>query len=67
MANIDQTKQKNDYLTVKEVAKKIGFNPFTVYDWIKTRGMPVRRSCKRGRITIYWPDFLRWWKDMRND
>jgi DNA helicase-2/ATP-dependent DNA helicase PcrA len=48
-------------------ADKIGFNHFTVYDWVHTRGMPVRRSCKRGCMTVYWPDFLRWWKELRND
>ncbi|MBO5531680.1 hypothetical protein B7988_02915 [Fibrobacter sp. UWB1] len=65
--NKDLITPKPGYFTIKEVADKIGFNHFTVYDWVHTRGMPVRRSCKRGRMTVYWPDFLRWWKELRND
>ena len=63
----DQTTPKSEYLSIKEVARKIGFNYFTVYEWTRTRGLPVRRSCKRGRMTVYWPEFLRWWKELRND
>lgn len=67
MVNKDLITPKPEYLTIKEVADKVGFNPFTVYEWARTRGMPVRRSCKRGRMTIYWPEFLKWWKTLRND
>jgi hypothetical protein len=51
--NKDLITPKPGYFTIKEVADKIGFNHFTVYDWVHTRGMPVRRSCKRGRMTVY--------------
>lgn len=49
------------YYTVKEIADKIGFHKDTVYDWIYSRGLPIRRPFPRGRITIYWPDFIEWW------
>lgn len=49
------------YYSVKEVADKIGFHKDTVYEWISSKGMPVRRSGIRGRISVYWPDFVKWW------
>lgn len=49
------------YFSVKEIACMIGFHKDTVYDWIYSKGMPVRRSGPRGRITVYWPEFVRWW------
>ena len=51
----------NGYYSVKEVADKIGFHKDTVYEWISSKGMPVRRCGLRGRISVYWPDFVKWW------
>lgn len=53
------------YYTVKEIADRIGFHKDTVYEWIYSRGMPVRRSVGRGRITVYWPEFVEWWKESK--
>lgn len=53
------------YYSVKEVAKIIGFHPDTVYDWIASKHMPTRRSGKRGRITVYWPEFVKWWSEFK--
>lgn len=49
------------YYSVKELAKIIGFHQDTVYEWIAKKGMPVRRSGFKGRITVYWPEFIKWW------
>lgn len=49
------------YYSVKELAKIIGFHQDTVYEWIAKKGMPVRRSGFKGRITVHWPEFIKWW------
>lgn len=49
------------YYSVKELAEVIGFNQDTVYKWISQKGMPVRRSGFKGRITVHWPEFIKWW------
>lgn len=67
MSSKDQMSLNIGYYSVKEVARKIGFHPDTVYEWIASRKMPVRRAGMRGRITVYWPDFLKWWQELRND
>ena len=67
MASKDQTTLNLDYFSVKELANKIGFHADTVYDWIATRGLPVRRAGKRCRITIYWPHFVKWWRETRGE
>ena len=66
MSSKYQTSLNLDYFSVKELANKIGFHPDTVYDWITSRNLPVRRAGKRCRITVYWPDFVKWWR-LRND
>ncbi|SHL03746.1 excisionase family DNA-binding protein [Fibrobacter sp. UWH4] len=66
MASKEQMSLHFDYYSVKEIANKIGFHPDTVYDWIKNRNMPVRRVGRQGRITIYWPDFAKWWSEPNN-
>lgn len=63
----EQTTLNFGYFSIKELAAKIGFHPDTVYDWIKTRNMPIRRAGKRCRITVYWPEFMKWWSELRND
>lgn len=62
-----QTTLNLGYYTVKQIADRIGFHPDTVYGWISSRNMPVRRVGKRGRITVYWHDFVKWWSELRND
>ena len=54
---------ESNYYAVKELAKKIGFHKDTVYEWIYSKNLPIRRSGFRGRITIYWPDFVKWWSN----
>lgn len=54
------------YFTVKEIAQVIGFHQDTVYEWISSKGMPVRRSGLRGRMTVYWPDFIKWWSSVKS-
>lgn len=49
------------YYTVKELANIIGFHPDTVYEWIYKKSLPVRQSGFKGRITVYWPEFIKWW------
>lgn len=53
------------FYSVKEVAKIIGYHPDTVYDWIATKNMPARRCGKRGRFTVYWPEFEKWWSGIQ--
>lgn len=48
--------------SVKELAAIIGFHPMTVYKWIDSQGLPVRRSMRSGRISIVWREFNDWWK-----
>lgn len=48
--------------SVKELAAIIGFHPMTVYKWIDSLGLPVRRSMRSGRISIIWREFNEWWK-----
>ena len=47
MSSKYQTSLNLDYFSVKELANKIGFHPDTVYDWITSRNLPVRRAGKR--------------------
>lgn len=56
-----------EMLTIKELAARIGFNYYTVVSWPKTRGMPVRRTPPRGRMSVEWHEFLNWWSSLRND
>jgi excisionase family DNA binding protein len=67
MQSKDQTTLNLGYYSVKEIASKIGFHPDTVYGWIEKRNMPIRRAGKRCRITVYWPEFIKWWQNLRND
>ena len=50
-----------NFYSVKEISVIIGFLPDTVYEWIQSKGMPVHRSGRRGRIAVYWPEFKEWW------
>lgn len=55
------------YYTVKELANIIGFHKDTVYEWIAKKGMPARRSGFKGRITVHWPEFIKWWSRNREE
>lgn len=50
-----------EYLTLKELAARIGYNYWTVHGWVESRGLPVRRATRRGRMTVDWKDFCSWW------
>ena len=63
-SRIDAFRSKDfGYYSVKEISGIIGFHQDTVYEWIHSKGMPIRRSGKRGRISVYWPDFVKWWSE----
>lgn len=49
------------FLSVKELAAKIGRHPRTVYGWVYKRGLPFNRSCRHGGISIEWMAFKKWW------
>lgn len=55
--------EKSDYgyYTVKELANIIGFHQDTIYAWVYNKGLPVRQSGYKGRITVHWPEFIKWW------
>lgn len=53
-----------EYLTIKELAARIGYHPATVYEWT-AHGMPVRRNGNHGRIRIRWKEFEAWWDGPR--
>ena len=57
----EQTTLDLGYLSVKELAAKIGKHPRTVYRWVYEMGMPFNRSCNHGGITIEWTAFKKWW------
>lgn len=54
---------ENNKLTVKQLAKKIGYHRQTVYKYfIKKGGMPIEQKGKYCRIMIDYEDFVSWWK-----
>lgn len=54
---------ENNKLTVKQLAKKIGYHPQTIYKYfIKKYGMPIEQKRKHSRIMIDIEDFVSWWK-----
>ena len=55
--------EAKDFYTIKELAARIGYDPGTVYEWAATKGMPVRRAGRRGRISVRWAEFDAWWKE----
>lgn len=60
MANLQSVR---NFYSVKEISVIIGFHPDTVYEWIQSKGMPVHRSGRRGRIAVCWPEFKEWWSE----
>lgn len=61
-----QTNLDFGYLSVKQLAARIGRHPRTVYAWIYKRGMPFNRSCVHGGIDIEWNAFKKWWAGNSN-
>lgn len=56
-----QTTLELGFLSVKELAARIGRHPRTVYGWVYKRGLPFNRSCRHGGISIEWSVFKKWW------
>ncbi|WP_157798036.1 hypothetical protein [Hallerella succinigenes] len=50
-----------EFLTLKELAARIGYNYWTVHGWVDSRGLPVHRATPRGRMTVSWTEFNSWW------
>lgn len=55
-------KNEKEFLTVRQLAEKIGYHPQTIYKGFIRAGMPKLQKSKHSRIKIYWPDFVEWWK-----
>ena len=54
---------KKNFLTVKELARIIGYHPQTIYKYfIKKYGMPYEQKGKHHSIKIYWGAFCEWYK-----
>jgi excisionase family DNA binding protein len=55
-----QDQEKDDLLTVKELAAKVRVHPRTVFEWIYKKGLPVKRSGEHGQIRVSWSKFDSW-------